>query len=150
MEKKFGGVAALVRKSALEWVRRQIGSENYAWAAALGNWKAPSWKCNAFVIRAFNHNVIPETIQEKINPATWGLTKRPFLAREFYNGEVPGFELVKTPRPGDMCADGSHVGIVSGPRTTISATETQVIENDWGFRLKDKKKIRFFRYKGIK
>lgn len=29
MGKRFGGVAALVRKSALEWGRTQIGSENY-------------------------------------------------------------------------------------------------------------------------
>ena len=36
MEKKFGGVAALVRKSALEWGRSQIGSENYNYRAALG------------------------------------------------------------------------------------------------------------------
>ena len=55
MGKRFGGVAALVRKSALEWGRTQIGSENYNYRAALGKWKNPSWKCNAFVIRAFNH-----------------------------------------------------------------------------------------------
>ena len=150
MGQRFGGAAALVRKSALEWGRSQIGSENYNYRAALGKWKNPSWKCNAFVIRAFNHNVIPETIGEKANPETWGLTSRAYLAREFYNGEVPGFELVDTPLPGDICADGSHVGIVSSRNTTISATETGVVENDWGFRLKDKKKIRFFRYKGAK
>lgn len=131
MGQRFGGAAALVRKSALEWGRSQIGSENYNYRAALGKWKNPSWKCNAFVIRAFNHS-------------------RVYLAREFYNGEVPGFELVDTPLPGDICADGSHVGIVSSRNTTISATETGVVENDWGFRLKDKKKIRFFRYKGTK
>ena len=68
MGQRFGGAAALVRKSALEWGRFQIGSENYR--AALGKWKNPSWKCNAFVIRAFNHDVIPETIGEKANPET--------------------------------------------------------------------------------
>ena len=78
------------------------------------------------------------------DPETWGLTSRAYLAREFYNGEVPGFELVDTPLPGDICADGSHVGIVSSRNTTISATETGVVENDWGFRLKDKKKSDFF------
>jgi hypothetical protein len=73
-----------------------------------------------------------------------------YLAKEFYNGEVPGFELVKIPQPGDICADGTHVGIVSGRNKTISATETEVVENDWGFRLEEKREIRFFRYKGIK
>ena len=77
---------------------------------------------------------------------------RPYRSfyNQTYNGEVPGFELADTPLPGDICADGSHVGIVSSRNTTISATETGVVENDWGFRLKDKKKIRFFRYKGTK
>ena len=79
MGQRFGGAAALVRKSALEWGRSQIGSENYNYRAALEKWKNPSWKCNAFVIRAFNHNVIPETIGEKANPETWGLTSRAYL-----------------------------------------------------------------------
>ena len=79
MGQRFGGAAALVRKSALEWGRSQIGSENYNYRAALGKWKNPSWKCNAFVIRAFNHNVIPETIGEKANPETWGLKRRAYL-----------------------------------------------------------------------
>ena len=65
MGNKSGCVASLVRKSALDWARRQIGSEKYSFRAALGKWKSPSWKCNAFVIRAFNHNVMPAAIGEK-------------------------------------------------------------------------------------
>jgi hypothetical protein len=35
MGQRFGGATALVRKSALEWGRTQIGSENYNYRAAL-------------------------------------------------------------------------------------------------------------------
>ena len=41
MGQRFGGAAALVRKSALEWGRSQIGSENYNYRAAIGKWKNP-------------------------------------------------------------------------------------------------------------
>ena len=54
-----------------------------------------------------------------------------YSAREFYLGEVPGFTRVENPQPGDICADGKHVGIVSEKGRTISASKDRVVENDW-------------------
>ena len=142
------GVSFFVRKNALSWARSQIGSTEYAKAARLGKWEEKRWKCNAFVIRAFNYNVIPEVIGQKSNPLTLWTTKVPYRARDFYNGKVPGFVQVKHPQPGDVCSDGHHVGIVSRPGKTISASEKSVVENEWGFRKNAKRESRFFRYVG--
>ena len=142
------GMAFFARKNALSWARSQIGSTEYAKSAELGDWKQSSWKCNAFVIRAFNNNIIPDVIEQKSNPWTLGITKTPYRAKDFYNGKVPGFVEVKNPQPGDICADGSHVGIVSKPGKTISAAKHKVVENDWGFRKNAKRKSKFYRYVG--
>ena len=142
------GVSFFVRKNALSWARSQIGSKEYAKSARLGKWGEGAWKCNAFVIRAFNYNVIPEVIGQKSNPLTLWTTKVPYRARDFYNGKVPGFVQVKHPQPGDVCSDGHHVGIVSRPGKTISASKDSVVENDWGFRKNAKRESRFFRYVG--
>ena len=142
------GIAFFVRQNALSWARSQICSTEYAKAARLGKWKEDNWKCNAFVIRAFNHNVIPEVIGQKSNPSTSWTTKVPYRATDFYEGKVPGFVRVKHPQPGDVCSDDHHVGIVSKPGKTISATESEVVENEWGFRKNAKWESRFFRYVG--
>ena len=54
----------------------------------------------------------------------------------FKYGMALKFNLVQTPRIGDICTDGEHVGIVSGKSTTISVSTltNTVVENDWGFR----------------
>ena len=142
------GIAFFVRQNALSWARSQIGSTEYAKAARLGKWEEKRWKCNAFVIRAFNHNVIPEVIAQKSNPLTLWTTKVPYRAKDFYNGKVPGFVQVKHPQPGDVCSDDHHVGIVSQPGKTISASKDSVVENEWGFRKNAKRESRFFRYVG--
>ena len=53
----------------------------------------------------------------------------------------------------ELMFSGQHVGIVSGKGKTISASiiTGKVVENDWGFRGKDKTptpNMRFFRYTG--
>ena len=58
----MGGWLFFVSQNALLQARSQIGSKEYARAARLGKWKEDNWKCNAFVIRAFNYNIIPEII----------------------------------------------------------------------------------------
>lgn len=78
---------------------------------------------------------------------------RHYSAAEIYSGRLLNFKLVKIPQPGDIAADGQHVGIVSGKWKTISASiiTGKVVENDWGFRGKDKTptpNMRFFRYTG--
>ena len=77
-----------------------------------------------------------------------GLAQRAYSAKEIYEGELPEFRRVSKPQPGDICADGKHVGIVSGKGKTISASEKKVVENDWGFRKNAKRESRFYRYVG--
>ena len=80
--------------------------------------------------------------------ARFALTERAYSAREFYLGEVPGFTRVENPQPGDICADGKHVGIVSEKGRTISASKDRVVENDWGFRSNSPVKSHFYCYTG--
>ena len=78
---------------------------------------------------------------------------RNFSAKEIYRGRLLNFRCVKNPKPGDIAADGEHVGIVSGKGKTISASiiTGRVVENDWGFRGKNRSpapNMRFYRYTG--
>lgn len=57
--------------------------------------------------------------------------------------------------PGDVAANSTHVGIVTGERKTVSVTTVedspqhgQVVENDWGFRRDQKGVVVFQRYTG--
>lgn len=51
------------------------------------------------------------------------------------NYAVPGWPVVSGPaQPGDLIADQGHVGIVTGPGSSISASPGGVVENRWGFR----------------
>jgi len=140
-------VAAIVRRNALVWARSQIGTSRYAISATLGDWSSNSYKCNAFVIQAFNHNLITPVIGVKRNPWTLGMTEVQYRAIDFYEGRVPGFIRVAVPVPGDIVSNGRHVGIVSGKNTTISASSktNTVVENGWGF---GSKKYRYYRYVG--
>ena len=54
----------VIRQNALSWAREQIGLTQYAKKAELGDWKKGKWKCNAFVIRAFNNNMLPNVKKE--------------------------------------------------------------------------------------
>lgn len=77
-------------------------------------------------------------------------------ANDWHKG-VPGYERVKTengerPMPGDVASNGTHVGIVSGDRKTISVTSRgdragHVVENDWGFR-EGQNDVTFWRHAG--
>ncbi len=59
------------------------------------------------------------------------------------NYELPGWPVITgTPQIGDLIAFNGHVGIVSGDKTTISASTDGVKENDWGFREGQKPTIR--------
>jgi hypothetical protein len=51
------------------------------------------------------------------------------------NYEIPGWPVVEGPaEPGDFLAAQGHVGIATSPNSSISASPSGVIENDWGFR----------------
>jgi len=51
------------------------------------------------------------------------------------NYRLSGWPVVTGPaRPGDLIAEGGHVGIYAGNNKTLSASSTGKVENDWGFR----------------
>jgi len=74
-------------------------------------------------------------------------------ACDWHRGKVPGFEQVHgAPQKGDVAASMEHVGIVSGPRKTVSVTTIgpnagRVVENDWGFR-DNQRPVTFWRHYG--
>ena len=70
---------------------------------------------------------------------TWS----PICAAEWANTvsgalvESPCWKHVISPRRGDVAGYGGHVGIVTGPRSTIGASAIvadSVVISDWGFR----------------
>lgn len=82
-----------------------------------------------------------------IHEATGGLLGGQYPSAEQWTKPMKGFEIVKDPRPGDIASNGDHVAIVSGDGTTISASSDTgtVVENDWGFRAHQIKKVVFQR-----
>lgn len=98
---------------------------------------------------------------DMLNAYTGGrIGGQPPSANDWYKGKVPGYEEVnikdgEIPRPGDIAASESHVGIVSGAGKTISVTTAnpeapeygRVIENEWGFRKSQEGKVSFWRIK---
>jgi len=75
-------------------------------------------------------------------------------ASDWHRGKVPGFQQVHgAPQKGDVATDGKHVGIVSRPGKTVSVTTHdpkesnygRVVENDWGFRQGDTRRVTFWR-----
>eukprot|EP01130_Rhizamoeba_saxonica_P012182 TRINITY_DN5118_c0_g1_i1.p1 TRINITY_DN5118_c0_g1~~TRINITY_DN5118_c0_g1_i1.p1 ORF type:complete len:165 (-),score=23.38 TRINITY_DN5118_c0_g1_i1:66-560(-) len=84
--------------------------------------------------------------------------QRPPTCNEWYEGSVPGTQLVgqgvdgcQRCWPGDIITDGSHIGIVSGVRKVISASSRvedhlKIVENDWGWRQGEVSRVKIFRY----
>lgn len=157
-----------IRFKALNWAKAQIGSLLYG---RFGWNRELPWgtvKCNQFVVHAYNYpngGYPPDGISPNDKgPILKGTPSRSLLAigvgrdrypsaKEIYKGRLPNFVLVKSPKLGDIAADGEHVGIVSGKAKTISASsiEHKVVENDWGFHEgKPQKNVRFYRYIGEK
>lgn len=153
--------------------KAKIGSKDWAWYAFKDNFIPTEPKCNLFVAQCLGEGgfEVPYTNTEgtkaTILHAPWNFiagfwgeqnkisTKRPLTARQWYNGECPGTTLVGEGKvglekswPGDIVTDGSHVGIISGPQKTISASakENKVVENTWGWRPDEIPKMRVYRY----
>jgi len=149
--------AEIVTQKALSWARSKIGSRAYGrWAWNGIFFPSGTAKCNLFVEHAFNKGN-PKDRPFPFTPSRYLLASgigrmRNFSAKEIYRGRLLNFRRVKNPKPGDIAANGEHVGIVSGKGKTISASiyTGKVVENDWGYR-KDKSpapNMRFFRYTG--
>jgi hypothetical protein len=72
---------------------------------------------------------------------TFSSEPRPYLAKDYYNGEVPGTlilgknaEGLSRAQPGDIISDGRHMAIISGDGKSIHAMAMEVVENNFGFR----------------
>jgi len=113
------------------------------------------WKCNLFVyeiLLAAGYDVgTPNKINGLAHPILAAQNKldRPPCAIDWYNKKVSGMSFIgegdegrKNCKQGDIITDGNHMGIVAGNNKTISAGESEVLHNDWGFRGEN---VRIFR-----
>lgn len=152
----------------LEHARAHIGST--AWSRFCTRTSANSRvtfnygepKCNLFVYEMLVAGGVKQDL-----PNTAGALKsylpffntqpnpRPYCCSDWYNCRVPnmtyigqGINALNKCWPGDIITEGKHMGIISGPRKTISASsiEGKIVENDWGWRKDHWKKVRIFRY----
>jgi len=82
-------------------------------------------------------------------------TERPYVCEQWYDGKVPNMKLVgkgieglNKSWPGDLVTDGHHIGIISGPQKTISASsdECKIVENNWGWGKDRRNIVKVFRY----
>lgn len=115
-------------------------------------------KCNLFVYEMLVEGGVPQSLPNqsgRLGRLFNDKTARPFTASQWYAGEVPDMQCVGTgisaldkSWPGDIVTNGSHVGIISGPQKTISASaiENVIVENAWGWRPEERDKVRVFRY----
>ncbi|MBI2383536.1 MAG: CHAP domain-containing protein [Gammaproteobacteria bacterium] len=125
------------RQRLVQEANRLVGSDDYnAWTMKGGIRWFGDPKCNLFVsdvaslanagVPLVNGGVYPPTAAQWADPSF----------------DIPGWEVVSTPNPGDIAAIAKsslnatgHVGIVAGDRLTVSATTTHgVVRNDWAFR----------------
>lgn len=149
--------AKIVAHNAVRRAKKMVGSSAYSRFHFKGPLIAGVNKCNLFAADAFNQS--DPSIKPLLGTPDCGMLKlgigrlREYSAKELYDGKALKFNLVKGPRIGDICTDGSHVGIVSGKGKTISASAltNKIVENDWGFRGnsgKPQPNVRFYRYNG--
>ena len=118
------------------------------------------WKCNLFVYEMILDSGYDIGTPNELNCFRHPILcfrdqlKRPPCVTEWKNEEVPGFVLIgegdegrNKSKKGDIIAADSHVGIVSKNKKTISATDKEIVENDWGFR-GEEEELKVFRYVG--
>lgn len=127
--------------------KAKVGSKAWAYATAKDDFDANTNKCNQFV-----YDIMVEANVRPLPaiPKYWVLS-RPPLAGEWATTsvEIPGWKVVTDPQPGDVAAIAhesrnatGHVGIVVGEKRTASATATNIVINDWGFRPENKPTFR--------
>jgi hypothetical protein len=155
--------------------KKQIGSKAWALDVArnspVGDFKAGEYKCNLFIaemmiaagleIPMINYQA--EGMWEKIRIKIGGKCpayNRPPCAADWYNAKDrkdlkfvrfvgEGVAGMNACWPGDIVSNGIHCGLVSSPQCTISASKTEVIENNFGWRpefLTGDHIIRVYRY----
>ncbi len=119
----------------VDLARGEVGSTVWARAANRSPYGPPqAWKCNIFVYEIATNAGASIPLNTRFSWRNRGRVQYPPLARDWERSSISGWSTVNIPQPGDVAAYSGHVGFVSSPNTTISATETNVVENDWGFR----------------
>ena len=123
-------------------------------------------KCNLFLYEILVEAGIPQLLpniagrmaSENLDK-TGESKERPFVCRQWFNFEVPNMEFIGEGEeamnktiPGDIVTSGSHIGIISSYRKTISASTKPeslflVVENEWGWREDEIGTMRVFRYR---
>lgn len=125
--------------------RSKIAAQDWLYDKSKDHFAAKTNKCNQFVYDVMVEAgvVPPPTISRWL-----GMRRRAPTAGEWADKTLVIFcwEVVSDPLPGDVIAEAheyadatGHVGIVTGPRLTVSAAALPphpgtVVENDWGFR----------------
>jgi hypothetical protein len=129
-----------------EEARNDVGKKSYSKRANRSGFHKGDPKCNLYV-----HDLLERVgIDAPTYPDSDGDGHAwPYVAAEWANPKkkIPGWKVVKKPKPGDVCAvkfkaknATGHVGIVVGKRHAVSA-RSQAISKD-GFCLTDKYKGR--------
>ena len=146
------------RKDILNLAKEKVGDCSWSYflsREAKNNSKVKfgmcEWKCNLFVYEILLDLEIDIGTPNKISDKRWkikaeGKTERPPTTSQWYNGQVSHFKEIKREqaRGGDICTDGSHIGIVSDFfERTISAAQTEIVSSDWGYR-DGQENVKFF------
>lgn len=132
-----------LQEATVREARKHVSSKAWAYDADRPPYPPDTNKCNLFVYETLTKSGKPVPMKERWSWSNMKNVKYPPLAGQWADPsvEIPGWEVVTNPQPGDVAAiahdysDASgHVAIVSGPNSSISATGEEVVENDWGFR----------------
>lgn len=118
------------------------------------------FKCNLFVYEALVSGGVDVPLFYDDNGNAFAPN-----TKNWYNEEVEGFKLVgqglkalDNSWPGDIIVlyksslfpwgNEHHMGIISGPQKTISASglTNEIVENDWGWRTDHWTEVKVFRY----
>ncbi|WP_133510344.1 PAAR domain-containing protein [Candidatus Thiosymbion oneisti] len=131
---------------SVQEARKHIDSTAWAYEADRPPYPSDTYKCNLFVYETLDNSgkPVPMMERERLPGIFSNILKEehPPLAGQWADPsvEIPGWQVVTDPQPGDVAAiaqnssnASGHVGIVSGPSSTISATREKVVESDWGF-----------------
>lgn len=147
-----------------EAARKHIGSDAWSlWARktsadGLVCFNPTEPKCNLFVYEMLVEGGVGQSLPNTAGTRGQFLnnkTARPYTAEQWHKGEVPGMTCVGSGAagldkswPGDIVTNGHHVGIISAPQKTISASskENKIVENAWGWRPEERENIKVFRY----
>ena len=116
------------------------------------------YKCNLFVYEILLVSGVdigtPNVLSWIKHPILFAQGKllRPPTTDQWFDGKVPKVNLVGEGKtkdikylPGDIITNGAHIGFIVGDSKTVSANETEIVCNDWGFRENETETFKVFR-----